>query len=409
MVVYIADALGWVEPYLIRRAWLYVIYEYVSKAILGYHLSLSPEPGLEDFLQCLANSLSPWQPKVLTIDGLDYEDGAGLPSGVIEQCAWQSFDMIKLDNAKVHLSPWAHSQIIESVGATIALGKPAFPVARACVERFFRWLCTYGWHRIGSTTGSDPKDPRRKDPGKYAKEHKIQLFEIEQLLDVIVTKWNWEVHDGQPLYGKRSPLGYLDAFVNSSGYLPRTVNPQYRGTMPFLIQRKYPTVRGNYKKRRRPYVQVENAKYKNLVLDDAWDLIGKRIQFDLDITQAHKAPAAALSKNLSLGTLLAQPPWSSPHTLRVRRAIMSKRHRGKFELGSDAIRAYEKYKAEEAKTSTTAASAVVNVHRYDEKRNQKGSESDPIKTPQKPKIAHFEPTDSNWVSAGQTKRPGRTR
>lgn len=406
MIVYLMDAMGRVEPYLIERVWLYVVYEYISKAILGYHLSLSPEPGLEDFLQCIANALAPWQPKELTIDGLTYDEGAGLPSGVIPACAWQTFDMIKLDNAKVHLSTWAQDQIIKTTGATIALGRVKHPIARACVERFFRWLEYHGWHRLGSTTGSNVLDPKRVDPGQYAKKHKIQLPEIEQLLDVLIANRNVELLDGVPLYGKRSPLGYLRSFTESDLFLPRTVQPRYRSSIPFRSRRFTPTVRGNKAKRRRPYVEVEHAIYRNEILDDAWHLIGQEINCDIDLAAAHTAPAHVPDSNQKLGTLLAQAPWASPHALRVRKAIMAKRNRGKFKLGNDAIRAYERFKTTEAKTSTRAASAVVNLNRHDPARQADGSEGNPIMTPVDKPLPRYKPTRKNWISAGKAQGQG---
>lgn len=403
MIVHLVDAMGRAEPYLIERCWIYVLYESVSKAILGYHLSLNPEPGLEDFMQCLANSLRPWQPFELTVPGLRYEEGAGLPSGVIPECAWQSFDMITLDNAMVHHSQWAQDQIIRITGAAIELGRPRQPVARACVERFFRWLSTHGWHRLGSTTGSHPRDPKRVDPGGYAKKHKIQLPEIEQLLDVMIANRNAELLNGAPLYGKRSPLGYLRTFVASDSYLPRKIQPLFRTSVPFQTRRFTPIVRGNKAKRRRPYVQIENVIYRNNILDDAWDLIGKPIHCDIDVTAAHAAPSHVPESNQKLGTLLAQPPWASPHTLRTRKAIMAKPNRGKFRLGHDAIRAYERFKARQAKTSTRAASTVVNLTRSDSNRRGSGTETNPIITPPGKPQSQFQPNKRNWISAGKAR------
>jgi hypothetical protein len=61
----------------IQRFWILAIIEAVSRAILGYYISLNQEYNANDVLSCVRNAIVPWKPRGLTIPGLFGKDPTG--------------------------------------------------------------------------------------------------------------------------------------------------------------------------------------------------------------------------------------------------------------------------------------------------------------------------------------------
>lgn len=80
------------------------------------------------------------------------------------------------------------------IGCFMNLGPVALPMRRGIIERFFKTLEENGFHRLPNTTGSEPKDPRRKDPEQQAIQLNITYEHLKQLIDVLISNYNGTPH-----------------------------------------------------------------------------------------------------------------------------------------------------------------------------------------------------------------------
>ena len=395
MVVLVITPEGVVKPELIGRCWLYAAIDVASRAIIGYHLSLNEKVTREDFLQCIANTLRPWKPKELTIPGLYYPEDSGLPSGVIEGCGWRKFSLIRLDNDRIHLSKEVCRKLMRTTGCTVHLGKPGVPLGRPFIERFFGTLEHLGWHQLPSTVGSDPKDPRRRNPGRVAKKYRISLDEIEQVLDVFIARHNATSTSVAPLY-HTSPLNYLENFILTEPILTNCVSASVRERLPMLCDTVRVTVRGNKKDCRQPYFQWNNAVYKNTAMRGTWSLIGEELDIAIYRDEISVVIGTLVKNGASIGPLHAQPPWHRPHSYRTRHRITKHPSRIHFEKSSDAVLAYQRHLALRMGKSSKAAKEVVRMER--EKHAMPGSPQNPINSNQYfERQPDFEPSGDDWV------------
>lgn len=303
----------------LERLWLLAVIDVASRAILGYQISLASNYTSDDVLDCIAHSLEPWTPKDLPSDKIAYRKDAGLPSGVINGCAWRGFDSLAFDNAMSHTSVWMQERIIRTVGCEINTGRPARALSRAIVERFFRTFEDESLHRWPSTTGSGPSDPRRTNPDKEAERLKITLEDLEVIIDLTIANYNATPH--KSLNG-RTPLEYIRYYNERGLALPRYLPPSITDCLPLYDRQFSRQIAGNVKTGRRPYVTFMGAHYRNEGLATLIDRIGEKITLVVNVRDIRRVQAY-LSNGTCIGTLIADDPWlRQPHSLRTRRAIM---------------------------------------------------------------------------------------
>lgn len=150
----------------LNRIWLLLLIDVATRVVLGYHISYNYEYSASDVLQCVRNAIVPWQPKQLTIPGLKYPEKIGFASGLIKETEWGLWDELYFDNGKANLANMVRERLTHTIGCAVNAGPIKMPVRRSIIERFFQTLEENGFHRFPSTTGSHPRDPRRRDPEK---------------------------------------------------------------------------------------------------------------------------------------------------------------------------------------------------------------------------------------------------
>lgn len=347
---------------IIDRFWILAILEVVSRAILGYYVSLNREYNAHEVLLCVRNAITPWKRRGVTIPGLKYPDHGGMPSEIIPDLAWALWQEFSYDNAKANLSDKVLNKLTRTVGCAINPGPVEAPERRALIERFFQTVEENGFHRLPSTTGSGPSDPRRDDPEHTAIRLNINLEHIEELTEVIILQYNGTPHSG---IGYRTPLEYLQYFVSDDNYLVKTLPEGRRTNMDLLSIEVARTVRGNIKQGRRPYIEFEGVRYHNDILSRSPGLIGKRLTLMVNPDDV-RSLLAYLPDGAEFGTLTAHRPWGRiPHTLEVRKAILTLRHRRLlwYTAEQDPIQVYLDYLATQAGNSKTAVREFAKAQR----------------------------------------------
>lgn len=361
LVVDIPTQQGVLIPVPMERLSLVAVVDRASRACLGYEIGFGRSYNSDDVDAALTNSIMPWQPRQLTIPDLAYASGAGLPSGVISECAWRLWNLTAMDNAWSHFSLNTKDQLVRKVRSAINYGEIETPAARDIVERFFGTLAPY-MHRLPSTTGSNSQDARRTDSEGNAVRYKVSFEDMLQVMDVIIANYNVTPHQGLP--GQLSPFQYLRASL-SQGDMPRHVFAEDRTEFSLSWMRVPLTVRGNLKKGKRPYVQFKNAIYTNPIIADTPSLIGEGIIGEINRRDARTMRIYLLSGE-SLGVAEAMGTWGlHPHTLR-QRELLTKRHIMRHlaleaEDYTDPVDAWLKHLAVKAKESKKAAAQYAEI------------------------------------------------
>lgn len=289
-----------------------------SRAILGFRISTNAQPTIEDIALTLAHVLDPLATSAPDIMGYSTGRGIGLPDQMIEMCRYRCFDELALDNALAHASPALHQALSKHVNCLVNLGKSAHPESRAIVEGCFKLLNNYLAKPLPSTTGSHPKDPKRRNPGKKAKRYEISLADLETLVEQVIRAYNQSKPN---VTTGLSPLDYLHRGLTRRSGLIRRLRPEDRD-LKFLFQRSYPaTIAGSIANGTRPYVQFKRAQYRNQQLSAMPAMIGKNVTLAVDIRDL-RCIEAFLPSGQSIGILQVQGGWAhTPHSLQSRQAI----------------------------------------------------------------------------------------
>ncbi|HWN11961.1 MAG TPA: hypothetical protein VNO50_22220 [Pyrinomonadaceae bacterium] len=305
---------------LLHRLWLLVIVDVYTRAILGYHISLNFEYDSTDVLLCVKNAVTPWKPRILTIPGLEYAKGAGLPSGVIPELEWVTFEDFCYDNAKANLAARVLNKITSVIGCAVNPGPVESPERRGIIERLFETLEEATGHRVPSTTGSHPQDPRRTNPDAAAEKFEITLDHLYELMDLVIARYNATPHSG---IGYKAPLELMAQFAADEDSLMNKIPEDQRDKLGLLNVEFKRTVRGNIKEGRRPYINCEGARYRNEILARSPELIGQRLTLVMD-PEDPRSVTAFFPDGAELGDLTANSFWGvTPHTLEMRKAILS--------------------------------------------------------------------------------------
>lgn len=354
--ILVPSPLGGFERRPIERLWILTMLDVATRVIPGYVMSLRREYNQDDVLRCVKNAITPWQPMALTIDGLSYPAGGCFPSDTYTDLQWAVWDEFRWDNAKAHLAKKTLDKLCTTIGCAPNPGPVRDPNRRPFIERWFHTFEENGFSRLPSTTGSHPKDPRRKDPEKAALKYEISLEEIEQLVSVMIAEYNNDPHSG---IGNRPPLEHLGMLLLDDDVKQRIRKlPEIkRHNLSLLHFETTRTVRGDLTKSRRPYIEYEGVRYTSAVLARSPELVGKTLRLVVDPEDV-RLLKAFLPNGAELGFLTGSGMWGwTPHTLEIRKAISVLRHRKviHYTERDNPVHVYLDYLAKRALTSKSAA------------------------------------------------------
>jgi hypothetical protein len=353
---------GGTTDLVVDRIWLLAVKETLSSAILSYHLAFGREYSMFDVMQCIKKAIMPWNPRQLTLPGLKYPADGGIPSEVIKELEWATFTEFCYDNAKANLAENITRIVADVVGCGVNAGPVASPEHRPLIERFFGLFEENGFHRLPSTLGNGPKDPRREHPEEVALKYKICLEHIEDLIAVLIADYN-----GTPTIcnGYRSPLEQLRLFMSDPNVLIPRLEEGKRRMLTMFNHRVVRTVRGNLSQGKRPYIQLEGVRYTNDILATMPELIGQKITLYVD-PQDPRSIEAFYSDGTELGILDAKGFWGrTHHTLEMRRAIIRARDKQliRYAENDDPIHVYMDYLNKEALKNKTARRHLIKAQK----------------------------------------------
>lgn len=306
----------------IERLWVIFLVDEISTAILGYSVGIRTEVSSATVEEALISAISQWQPRKLTIPGLSYPEGGGLPSGVIPELVGCFPAVLKVDNAAAHYAKRIAEHARRRLGCAITWGPIGHWEHNAVVERLFKTLETYGFQRLPSTTGSNTEDTIKDKPIEQATKIGITWEALLDLTDVLIASYN--VRGGRGL-GGQSPLEVIvnQLKVDEPLFLPRILPPATvdQPELGVVVETRF--IRGNQRKGRRPYIQIDRVNYTSPVLAHSFGLVG--IQICVHIREADmRVVNSFLESGQELGSLRAQGRWGrTSHTREMRKQIMA--------------------------------------------------------------------------------------
>ena len=344
----------------ISRLVLIMVADVNVQCIVGYHVAIRKEASAEEMVLALSQTLGRWMPRELVIDYVKYQEGAGLPSGVIGELEGACAAELMLDNSMAHWSNAMVTRIRQRTGMAVNWGPIAYWVRRQVVERIFGILEKRGFQRLSSTTGSHTRDARKKDPIVKAIKHQIELEELLDLIDVVIANFN---ASGSAAHGGRSALSVLREYVSmpSFGFLPRRlpILPSHVPDMTVLVAPAI--IRGSLGQTVcRQYVEKFLARYTSPTLSAGALLIKRSITLHID-PQDPRTARAFFEDGSELGILTAMGVWGvKPHTLQMRKEIQGLIRLNKLKiLGTeDEISAFNRYLYDKAVASRKGRSKI---------------------------------------------------
>lgn len=359
------------------RIWLLAIIDVATRVILGYHLCLNTEYSSADVLKCIENAIKPKEKITFTIPRLTYPENGGFHSLCIADAEWALWDEFLYDNAKANLAKNVTQKLTQVVKCSVNAGPVATPERRGLVERFFKTLEERGYHRLVSTVGNGPKDPRRRNSEQHAVKYEISESEIGELTEVLIANYNNTPHDGINGF---TPLEVMKQRIER-GQIPRTMPEHERTDITFLsltIERK---VAGDIKKGRRPYIHYEGVDYRNDILARMPDLIGTKLTLLININDLRMIKAY-LPDGSEFGILTAKGKWAlKPHTLKMRQEINKLKRNKEIHLSmyDDPIEVYHQYLTSKATESKPVRNKLAKLNKIQEQLGDKTTTS--TKTP----------------------------
>jgi hypothetical protein len=320
---------------------------------------LGRQYSADDVLICFENAVRPWEPKSLKIADLKYREGAGLPSGVLPQLAFAVWGEIAFDNAASHLAQRVKDGLT-GVASVLNPGPVKTPEARRVIERLFGILEERYIHRLPNTTGSSSSDVRRDKPEEKAKQYRITLDEMLELMDVIICD-----HNATPArkHYNRSPLQYLEHMIDSGSFVPRHIPEPDRPGFAIAVVNATRAVRGNLANGQRPYIEYEGVRYYSERLSSSPDLIGKPLRLK-GASRDIRALTAYLENGEEFGLLKVADKWAATaHDLRTRRAINQLAQQGQLNVrqGEDPIEVFIRYKSSMKKVKKKDGSDIAHA------------------------------------------------
>ncbi len=352
-----------------NRIWILSVIDVATRAVLGYHLCLNKEYSSDDVLMCIRNAIIPWKQRKLTINGLKYSSSANFISNAIPEASYGIWDEFCYDNAKANLAKIVQNKLVNLIGCSINTGPVAVPIRRPIIERFFRTLEQNGFHRLPSTTGSHPKDTKRKKPEENAIKYRISAEHLEELTDVLIAEYNGTPHEGN---NNLSPLEVFQQRINR-GMTITQLSQERRNEMNFFSLKVTRKVKGHNKEGRRPYVYYEGVKYSNEVLLRSPQLINKSLELLIN-TDDLRVIKAFLTDGSELGNLTAIGKWGvNPHNLRTRKAINKLKNNKMihFNQYEDPINIYQNYLEKESIKNKSSRNKLASLNQSKKNRESR--------------------------------------
>lgn len=345
---------------------------HTKRVVTGYSVCIRPQIEAAHIEEAYLMGTTPWIPKLLTIEGLQYDKDAGFPCGSVEGITEINPASIRLDNAAQHYAGSIRTRLRQSLGCAVAWGGVGHWWRNAITERFFGVLEQYGFQRLPSSMGTGHQDPHRSNnPVLEATGRGIEWDELIQLIDVLLANYNARPHSA---LGGNSPLQSLRNSLTARhvDWFPRMRPPDTFSSPRIGIQIERHKIAGNVQRRIPPYVEIGEVRYTDKCLSSRYDWLGQPVH--IHIPPDCRTVQLYLDSGEFVGQLTCMDRgWSmSAHPLQLRKTINMMIRKGELWVssGGDPIASYLDYLSRKAMSNaretrtvriSADASSVANV------------------------------------------------
>ncbi|WP_224743843.1 MULTISPECIES: hypothetical protein [Lysobacter] len=317
----------------VQRVTIVLCADRSSSVILGYLPILRREANSEDILATINAALGKREKYVFS-EGMEYTPHGGFPGDLGGPFSWCGFNQLLVDNALSHIANSVVDRVCDIAGCDLNFGPVRRFDRRPVVERIFGEIERAGFHRVASTTGSNPFDPLRQDPEGAATKAQVRLADLLDLIEAVVADHNGKV--GKRNHGAR-PLERLQSLVNDDdglGMIFPVLPPLLPGVAGLELSIVPCFVRGSREKGRRPQIYFEEEEYFGKNLADRWDLLDKQVFAHVDRNDIRQFDV--FHNGVKVDTVVVRGRWRhSPHSRDTRRHINSDLRSGYLEVGFD--------------------------------------------------------------------------
>jgi len=347
------------------KCYLVLVYDRRARAHIGYsyHFGEKNYPSIS-VARAFASTLIPWKRKTLTLPGLSYKDGAGLPSGVIGAARAALFDSVYADNAMANRAKMIVRGAGRLFGATLNFGRAGEPRARPFIERANKTLEDKGFRKLPTGYKPTGSPEAKKRAVKACEQYAVTVDEWEQILDVIVANANVDPNSS---LNDQAPNEFLAIWFSRSDS-PIRITPSPESIVKSLYRMEFiKHIRGGGVSKRSPYVQMWGARYSNEALRKMQSWIGLTIRLVFDIEddiRLARAYARRDGKEIDIGILHALPPWHlTPHTLQQRLEVQRATHGKKIVVpaGADYLQTFRAIRARQGRDDRGAVNDLIHA------------------------------------------------
>lgn len=250
-----------------KRIWLVAAIDVATRAIVGCKISINEEYNRLDVLDTIRSITIP----------LPLQDGETpfLPNQILNRAKYMLPAMLSVDNALANLAEDVIDPCI-ALGMGVVIGPVAKPTGRPFIERVFRSLEENGFHRLPNTTGSNPNDPKRKDPERAALRGKISLSMCERLTHAVIRDYNHTPHEALKGF---TPMEALKARLDR-GILPNYISKD-KAEEGFYVKDKR-QVRSSIESGSTPAINIYSHRYTSFKLKQDFKMTGKTLLLYID-------------------------------------------------------------------------------------------------------------------------------
>lgn len=325
------EGVRWVP---VNRITIIVAVDRYLDVIFGYKAIFRSEACAGDLLDVL-NGICGVRSEHVFMEGMRYTPGSGFAGDLGAAFSWCGCNQILLDGALIHLAHEVIDRAGDLLGCDFNFGPIGRPERRHMIERVFAEFERAGFHRVATTTGSHPRDPKRQDPEATASEGRMLLREALDLIEAVLADKNGK--KGKANFGA-APLNRLSAY-GAGGEREHLFIPALPPLAPGMARLDQAivthTVRGNKESGRRPYVAMGEEDYVGADLADRWDLIGQQVRGHYPRCDTRRQMLYTLDGQ-HIGEVSVRGRWRhSPHTLDERASINALIRDGYLHVGYD--------------------------------------------------------------------------
>ncbi|MFM0114948.1 calponin homology domain-containing protein [Paraburkholderia nemoris] len=303
-VMHLKDANGLDHRIRVRRWYVGILAETSTSAVLGLYISLEVNPSADCALETVCSAFESEDHSTNRVVMQLLPDGKSLMVSLVPVLRMLTWALLHVDNAWCNSANDFVNNVIDATGCTVVFCSPRAWWQHPVIERVNGQLVK-GMHRLRSTYGSSPQDPRRNRPEEKAEEYEIDFEDLKALFVTSVYAHN--ASSGSETNFGKTRLEVFNHLLDSgnSEYLQQRLpiakqSPQNLMLLWHCVDLK---IAGNRETGKRPHVNVNYCSYTNPVLSADFGLVGETLRIWICRRDIRIAYGMLLSDKRNIGQL----------------------------------------------------------------------------------------------------------